>query len=594
MVKTRSSGVIKADESAVREHEVEGEEGFDDEEEVEEGFDDEEEVALKARKKKGKAVAHHGDVEEPSEKKSCKRKSEAKEDNGKKKRLRPKYPNMRCAPMRLYDTMVKIKKDDAKRKDIEDIGLGCLIEMNGFVLHRGLVNALFGRFDPKNMVLRVHGLELNVSAKDVEHVLGLKDRGLDIKKLCSLDAQSDLQQCRADLGFERTGEIFAGYLEERITSLPAGLKHKAAFLLYALLVFLRPETGMKVSDLMIRFLPHIGRLKKFNWASYVLDGIVEWAEKVAEKPRGYIGGCGLFLMVSLMDWKVDTVMREQKLILSEMKSMFDLLRTTMEKIQREIPTKSSAVSEETDNAFTEEKKNPSPKKQESKTSSLKKQISSLSCRRTTRNKVHGNVITEQSKKIDSTTFESYLHMYMNASTKEKVLGWIKKKQIFSKKYVIVPIVIWNHWNLLILCNFDESMQSKTRTPCMMLLDSLEKADPKRLEPDIRKFVWDIYQTEGRPEDRKSIYRIPFLVPKVPQQRDDEECGTFVLYFINRFVQDAPENFNVKDFPYFVSFCYCCHVYFFKYVDALQSLVVICSGTADGSKLVQCRQRRWVL
>ncbi|KAF5742282.1 Cysteine proteinases superfamily protein putative isoform 3 [Tripterygium wilfordii] len=263
--------------------------------------------------------------------------------------------------------------------------------------------------------------------------------------------------------------------------------------------------------------------------------------------------------VSLMDWKVDTVMREQKLILSEMKSMFDLLRTTMEKIQREIPTKSSAVSEETDNAFTEEKKNPSPKKQESKTPSLKKQISSLSCRRTTRNKVHGNVITEQSKKIDSTTFESYLQ---------------------------------NHWNLLILCNFDESMQSKTRTPCMMLLDSLEKADPKRLEPDIRKFVWDIYQTEGRPEDRKSIYRIPFLVPKVPQQRDDEECGTFVLYFINRFVQDAPENFNVKDFPYFVSFCYCCHVYFFKYVDALQSLVVICSGTADGSKLVQCRQRRW--
>ncbi|XP_038714385.1 uncharacterized protein LOC120007965 [Tripterygium wilfordii] len=301
MVKTRSSGVIKADESAVREHEVEGEEGFDDEEEVEEGFDDEEEVALKARKKKGKAVAHHGDVEEPSEKKSCKRKSEAKEDNGKKKRLRPKYPNMRCAPMRLYDTMVKIKKDDAKRKDIEDIGLGCLIEMNGFVLHRGLVNALFGRFDPKNMVLRVHGLELNVSAKDVEHVLGLKDRGLDIKKLCSLDAQSDLQQCRADLGFERTGEIFAGYLEERITSLPAGLKHKAAFLLYALLVFLRPETGMKVSDLMIRFLPHIGRLKKFNWASYVLDGIVEWAEKVAEKPRGYIGGCGLFLMLFYLE-----------------------------------------------------------------------------------------------------------------------------------------------------------------------------------------------------------------------------------------------------------------------------------------------------
>lgn len=40
---------------------------------------------------------------------------------------------------------------------------------------------------------------------------------------------------------------------------------------------------------------------------------------------------------------------------------------------------------------------------------------------------------------------------------------------------------------------------------------------------------------------------------MPQQRNGEECGIFVLYFINLFLQSAPENFSIlKGYPYFVS------------------------------------------
>ena len=46
-----------------------------------------------------------------------------------------------------------------------------------------------------------------------------------------------------------------------------------------------------------------------------------------------------------------------------------------------------------------------------------------------------------------------------------------------------------HWSLLIFCHFGESTKSETRTPCMLLLDSLEKANPRQLEPDIRKYVY---------------------------------------------------------------------------------------------------------
>lgn len=58
---------------------------------------------------------------------------------------------------------------------------------------------------------------------------------------------------------------------------------------------------------------------------------------------------------------------------------------------------------------------------------------------------------------------------------------------------------------------------------------------------------------------KNIY-----IYQVPQQRDGEECGNFVLYFINLFMEGAPENFSVKDYPYFVSF-FLVYIYICMYI-----------------------------
>ncbi|XP_057970425.1 probable ubiquitin-like-specific protease 2A [Malania oleifera] len=198
-------------------------------------------------------------------------------------------------------------------------------------------------------------------------------------------------------------------------------------------------------------------------------------------------------------------------------------------------------------------------------------------RERSRRRIHcRNTISKQNKKLNTNTFDDYLekmwrsfsedkrtsftcldslwfHLYLKkAASRPKVLSWIKKKQIFSKKYVFVPIVCWSHWSLLILCHFGESMLSKTKTPCMLLLDSLEMANPRRLEPIIRKFVLDVYKAEGRPENKGQISQIPFLVPQVPQQRDNKECGSFVLYYIYLFVEGAPEKFSISNgYPYFM-------------------------------------------
>ncbi|KAK4348021.1 hypothetical protein RND71_034360 [Anisodus tanguticus] len=147
----------------------------------------------------------------------------------------------------------------------------------------------------------------------------------------------------------------------------------------------------------------------------------------------------------------------------------------------------------------------------------------------------------------------WFSLYSERSQKAKVLNWITKKKIFSKKYVFVPIVLWNHWSLLIFCHLGESLQSKAKSPCMLLLDSLRMASPERYEPGIRKFVIDLFKAEQRPETKDQIRKIPLMIPKVPQQRNDEHCGNFVLYYINLFLESAPENFSItKGYPYFMS------------------------------------------
>ncbi|CAN4123674.1 unnamed protein product [Withania somnifera] len=147
----------------------------------------------------------------------------------------------------------------------------------------------------------------------------------------------------------------------------------------------------------------------------------------------------------------------------------------------------------------------------------------------------------------------WFSLYSERSNTAKVLNWITRKKIFSKKYVFVPIVLWSHWSLLIFCHLGESLQSKARSPCMLLLDSLHMANPERFEPGIRKFVIDLFKAEQRPETKDQIRKIPLMIPKVPQQRNDEDCGNFVLYYINLFLESAPENFSIsKGYPYFMT------------------------------------------
>lgn len=111
----------------------------------------------------------------------------------------------------------------------------------------------------------------------------------------------------------------------------------------------------------------------------------------------------------------------------------------------------------------------------------------------------------------------WFYMYADQNRNADVVKWIKERDIFSKRYVFVPIVMWyvsslyivtkintstltwsstikifalyrSHWNLLVFCHLGQCLDSKSDPPCMLLLDSLHKAGPKRLESYIRRYI----------------------------------------------------------------------------------------------------------
>ncbi|KAJ0678459.1 putative Ulp1 peptidase [Helianthus annuus] len=49
---------------------------------------------------------------------------------------------------------------------------------------------------------------------------------------------------------------------------------------------------------------------------------------------------------------------------------------------------------------------------------------------------------------------------------------------------------------------------------------------------------------------KRNLNVLFIVNQVPQQKNSYDCGLFVLYYIERFIKEAPERLTKKDISMF--------------------------------------------
>ncbi|TKY58634.1 Ubiquitin-specific protease 1D [Spatholobus suberectus] len=140
----------------------------------------------------------------------------------------------------------------------------------------------------------------------------------------------------------------------------------------------------------------------------------------------------------------------------------------------------------------------------------------------------------------------------------KFRRWWKGVNIFQKAYVLIPIHEDLHWSLIIICIPDKEDESG---PIILHLDSLGLHSSKSVFDNIKSYLIEeknYMDREGVSSDVLIADRIWKCLPRriesqiiaVPQQKNEYDCGLFVLYFIERFMEEAPERLRRNDLAMF--------------------------------------------
>ncbi|XP_016572899.1 ubiquitin-like-specific protease 1D isoform X3 [Capsicum annuum] len=137
--------------------------------------------------------------------------------------------------------------------------------------------------------------------------------------------------------------------------------------------------------------------------------------------------------------------------------------------------------------------------------------------------------------------------------------WWKGVNIFEKAYIFLPIHEDLHWSLIIICVPDKEDQDQLG-PVLLHLDSLRLHCSKTLFATIRKFLvqeWKFLrqgEVPPLPISDKLWENLPRRIDEniipVPQQRNEYDCGLFVLFFMERFIEEVHGRLKRKDFMMF--------------------------------------------
>lgn len=133
---------------------------------------------------------------------------------------------------------------------------------------------------------------------------------------------------------------------------------------------------------------------------------------------------------------------------------------------------------------------------------------------------------------------------------ESLSRWTSDVEIFSNKYLFVPICMYHHWTLAVICNAGNVMSWNSKwnnpkeRPCILYFDSLgtfrgstncQRLLRFYLEMEWKKRMdWKRTTRVHIPRENLSIWNI-----SAPEQKNEFDCGLFMLYYVVRFLQHPP-------------------------------------------------------
>ena len=136
--------------------------------------------------------------------------------------------------------------------------------------------------------------------------------------------------------------------------------------------------------------------------------------------------------------------------------------------------------------------------------------------------------------------------------------WLKKVDIFDKDFLIIPICEKDHWLLVIVCypanspskNIHSILDEDLFEPAVFVLNSC-----KGLEPPIKRALGHFLREQWlkeRGSERSFVINnakangIRMLFPELPQQRNNYDCGVYILGYFYLFFNN-PRRAYVKMF-----------------------------------------------
>ncbi|KQK18399.1 hypothetical protein BRADI_1g42280v3 [Brachypodium distachyon] len=140
----------------------------------------------------------------------------------------------------------------------------------------------------------------------------------------------------------------------------------------------------------------------------------------------------------------------------------------------------------------------------------------------------------------------------------KLRRWWKGVDIFQKSYILLPVHADTHWSLVIICMPAKEDQSG---PIILHLDSLKFHRSRLIFSVVERFLKEEWKYLNEncslaecPIQEKVWKSLPRKIEKkpieVPQQDNEYDCGLFVLYYMQRFIEEAPERLHKKELSMF--------------------------------------------
>ncbi|XP_061370838.1 probable ubiquitin-like-specific protease 2A isoform X2 [Gastrolobium bilobum] len=135
---------------------------------------------------------------------------------------------------------------------------------------------------------------------------------------------------------------------------------------------------------------------------------------------------------------------------------------------------------------------------------------------------------------------------------QRVRKWTRKVNLFKKDYILIPINYSLHWSLIVICHpgevtcfRDEEIKESSKVPCILHMDSL-KGSHKGLKNLFQSYLCEEWRERHQTvvdDDSSKFLHLRFISLELPQQENFYDCGLFLLHYVERFLEEAPINFN---------------------------------------------------